>query len=605
MRLDRRALLPLLLLAVMGTAGLCWAQTGADPEQGQAPRTVERVTAPTAMAVTANPHATRAAVAVLKAGGNAIDAAVTAQFVLNVVEPQSSGIGGGGFLMLYLAGRDEVVAIDGREESPAGATPRMFLAPDGEPLPFFPQRITGGRAVAVPGLLKALALAQARYGTYPLARTLGPAIRLAEDGFAVSPRLARSLQRHRKRLALFPATRAVFFDARGEPLRAGALLRQAELAGAFRLLAAEGIAPFYRGPIARAIVRAVSHSPVAPGPMTLGDLAGYEAVLRAPVKRTYRGYTLYGMGPPSSGATTVFQMLNLLETQPPASGGPLSAAAVHRFVQAVRLAYADRARYLGDGDFVRVPVEGLLDKAYAARRARGIDWDGPLTPVEPGHPPGAQARRWGSAEMEESPSTTHLAVVDRERNLVSMTTTIEQAFGSGIVVPGWGFLLNNEMTDFAARAADPRGRLLANRIEEGTRPRRTALENAERPGGKRPRSSMAPTLVFSGGRPLLVLGSPGGSRIIQYVAEVLLRVLDYGMDLQSAIEAPHHTHARGRTRLEQPLARTGLPEALRRLGHTVRIAPQASGLHGVWIDPATGTLHGGADPRREGVAAGY
>jgi gamma-glutamyltranspeptidase/glutathione hydrolase len=588
-------LLAAVLAAALPGAGPARAQSGADPEDSGALRPVERVTARHAMVVTANPHATQAALEMLRGGGNAVDAAVTAQWVLNVVEPQSSGLGGGGFLVLHDARRGAVVTLDGRETVPAAATPAMFLGPDGRPVPFYPDRITGGRAVGVPGLLRMLALALERHGTRTLAQTLAPAIRLAEEGFPVSPRLAASLARHRERLAHFPATRAVFFGADGEPLAAGALLRQPELARTLRTLAAQGPDAFYRGPIGAALVAAVRESPVAPGVMTAADLAGYAARERPPVRATYRGYTLYGMGPPSSGATTVFALLNLLETQPVAPAGPLLAPAIHRFVQAARLAYADRARYLGDPDQVPVPTAGLVDKAYAARRAAMLDWDAPLAPVRAGTPPGAPARESsGRADLAdtESVSTTHLSIVDAHGNLLAMTTTIEQAFGSGVVVPGWGFLLNNQLTDFSLRGPDDAGRLPANALAPG----------------RRPRSSMAPTLVFRQVRPVLVLGSPGGSRIIQYVAEVLVRVLDYGLPLQDAIEAPHHTHGRGVTVLEPPLGRGagagGLPAALRALGHEVRMQPQGSGLHGIRID-ADGTLHGGADPRREGLAAGY
>ncbi|HKI99309.1 MAG TPA: gamma-glutamyltransferase [bacterium] len=570
------------------------AQTARDPEHSDALRHVARVTADHAMVVTANPYATQAALEMLRSGGNAVDAAATAEWVLNVVEPESSGLGGGGFAVVYAAKSGEVAALDGRETAPAGVTPQLFLGPDGKPIRFYPERITGGRAVGVPGVLAMLALALERYGTRSLAETLQPAIHLAEQGFPVSPRLAASLHRQRERLAHFAATRAVFFDHRpgheGETLPAGTLLRQPELAKAFRLIAAQGPDAFYRGPIGKALVAAVRDSPVAPGVMTAADLAGYRARLRPPVRTAWHGYTLYGMGPPSSGATTIFELLNLLATQPLAKGGPLSAPAVHHFVQAARLAYADRARYLGDPDFVPVPTAGLVDPAYAAERARSIVWDAPLGPVHAGTPPGVRsARAWAPQRADtESHSTTHLSIADAQGNLVSMTNTVEQAFGSGMVVPGWGFFLNNELTDFAAEPRDAEGRLRANAVAPG----------------KRPRSSMAPTLVFRGHKPVLVIGSPGGSRIIQFVAEVIVRVLDYGMSLQDAIEAPHATMGGHSTDLEPPLAETALPAALERLGHHVRIQAQASGLHGIRFD-AQGRLHGGADPRREGVAAGY
>jgi gamma-glutamyltranspeptidase/glutathione hydrolase len=582
------ALLAAQLAALLLPAAGLRAQSAADPEDSGTLRAVDRVTTRSAMAVTANPHATRAAVEMLRSGGNAVDAAITAEWVLNAVEPQSSGLGGGGFGVVYLAARHEAFTLDGRETVPAAATAEMFLGPDGKPVKFYPDRITGGRAVGVPGLLRMAALALERFGTRSLAETLQPAIRLAEQGFPVSARLAASLRHDRARLAQFPATRAVFFDAAGEPLAEGALLRQPELARAFRTIAAQGPDAFYRGPIGAALVAAVRGSSVAPGAMTQADLAAYRALERPPVRGSYRGYTLYGMGPPSSGATTVFALLNLLETQPLAEGGPFSAEAIHRFVQAARLAYADRGRYLGDPDQVPVPTAGLVDKAYAAQRAAALDWDAPLGPVQAGTPPGAAGAGLPEPADTESRSTTHISVADAQGNLVATTNTIEQAFGSGVVVPGWGFLLNNQLTDFAAQPRDDEGRLRANALAPG----------------KRPRSSMAPTLVLKDGRPVLVLGSPGGSRIIQYVAEVLVRVLDYGMPLQDAIEAPHHTVSGKTTALETPLAEAGLPAVLEALGHTVRVQRQGSGLHGIRIG-ADGRLHSGVDPRREGLAAGY
>ncbi len=580
-----------ILLCVLWPPALS-AQSQTDPETGARPENKAPAAAPItarhAMVVTANGHATRAGLAALRAGGNAVDAAAAAQFVLNVVEPQSSGIGGGGFLLIYLAGGRKVIAIDGREKAPAAAGPEMFLQPDGKPQRFYPERITGGNAVGVPGLVLALEKAVRRHGRLSLARALEPAIRLAGEGFVVSPRLAEALARHKKRLAGFPATRAVFFGSGGAPLKAGDRLVQRDLAATLRLLAAQGSAVFYRGEIARDIVRAVRTAPVNPGRMTAGDLADYDAPERTPVRGRYRGYTLYGMGPPSSGGVTAFQLLHLLELAPRPAANAHPAQRIHRFVQAARLAYADRARYLADPDFVRVPVGGLLAPGYASRRAASLDWAGALAPVEAGVPEGAPAAA-GRGFSSEHPSTTHLSVVDEARNVVALTSSVEQAFGSAMVVPGRGFLLNNQLTDFSARPADAQGKPIANRAE----------------GGKRPRSSMAPTIVLKDGQPVLALGSPGGSRIIQYVARVLLEVLGAGRDLQDSIAAPHATHLGKRTVLEPAPGADDLAERLRRLGHEVRIREQNSGLHGIRIDLATGMLHGGVDPRREGTAEGY
>lgn len=611
-RLRRRAVACLLAIGIWaallppGSA----AQSQADPEAGAGPlRPVEELVTDHAMIVTANPLATQAGLEILRAGGNAVDAAAAASLALNVVEPQSSGIGGGAFLLLALAGQERVQAWDGREEAPASATPGLFLRPDGTPQPFFPDRITGGRPVGVPGLVKLLDKLLARSGKLGWARIVEPAIRLAEQGFPVSPRLARMLALHRQRLALFPATRAVLLRPDGTPLQAGDLLRQPDLAKALRLIGQQGAAAFYEGPLAAAIVRTVNDAPVNPGRMTLEDLRGYEAVERRPATFAYNGYALYGMGPPSSGAVAIFQILGLLAErrlsapQQPAQSES-GAAWVHPFVQASRLAYADRERYVADPDFVPVPVGGLLDPGYLKARAQALAWDGPLGPAAPGRPPGApEAKLAPESDDTENVSTTHLVVVDAARNLVSLTATIEQAFGSGMMVPGWGFLLNNELTDFNAQPEDEAGRPAANRVEGTRRARSTALDLPESLGGKRPRSSMAPTLVFRAGRPVLALGSPGGSLIIPYVGETLLRVLDSGETLQHAIGSPLLAHARDTTVLE-PEWGADVKPALEKLGHRVELGRLGSGLHGIRIAP-DGRLHSGVDPRREGAAAGF
>jgi gamma-glutamyltranspeptidase/glutathione hydrolase len=433
---------------------------------------------------------------------------------------------------------------------------------------------------------------------------LAPAIGLAENGFPVSPRLAESLAQHKSRLAQFPATRAVFFDTEGNTLPARARLIQKDLASTFRAIAARGSAAFYQGGIAADIVRAVNESPVRPGKMSLADLAAYDAPLRAPAKSSYRLAELYGMGPPSSGGPSMFELLNLLEWNGAVNYAPRSFALAHTFVHATRQVYADRELYLADADWVNVPAAGLMSKEYARDLSNKARWLGPLQPVAPGRPPGADHSAHGVGTSDESVSTTHLVVVDAERNIAMATTTIEMAFGSGIVVPGRGFLLNNELTDFSAVPVGVDGKPVANRIEGGKRPRRTALDIPDSLGGKRPRSSMAPTLVVLDGKPLLAIGSPGGPRIIQYVAKTILLTMDQRMPLQRAVAFPHLTHLSGVTAIE-PEWGESMAEALTSQGHDVKIMEQNSGLHGVWFDPETGMLHAGVDPRREGLALGY
>jgi gamma-glutamyltranspeptidase/glutathione hydrolase len=585
------------------------AQSQADPEAGEGPlRPVTEVVTAHAMIVTANPLATQAGLEILQGGGNAIDAAAAAAFALNVVEPQSSGVGGGAFLLLALGGREDVHAWDGREEAPGSAAPKWFLRPDGSPQPFYPDRITGGRPVGIPGLAQMLDRVVRRYGKLPLMRLVEPAAHLADEGFPVSPRLARALGLHAKRLAQFPATQAVFFRPDGSPLQVGDLLRQPHLAKALRLIGNQGARAFREGPLAEAIVEAVNEAPVNPGRMTLDDLHGYEPVERGTLAFDYRGYRLYGMPPPSSGAIAIFQVLGLLADLPEglAPGATLAEsgpAGLHRFAEAMALALADRERYVADADFTPVPLAGLLDAHYLKSRAAALNWDGPLTPAAAGTPPGATAMPMQRVEDTEYVSTSHLVVVDSERNVVSLTASIEQAFGSGMVVPGWGFLLNNELTDFSAQPVDAAGREVANRVDGSRRPRITSLDFATRPGGKRPRSSMAPTLVFRGGKPVLALGSPGGPRIIPYIGLTLLRVLEGRQELQPAIARPLAVHS-GSTTILEPEWSPQIRPALEKLGHKVEIGRLGSGLHGIRI-ASDGALHSGVDPRREGAAAGF
>jgi len=567
-------------LLIAGLAAESLAQAP-EPEPATSHATKAVVTARKFIAAAANPHAVDAAVGVLEAGGGAIDAAIAAQLVLNLVEPQSSGIGGGGFLLHWDASARGLTSYDGRETAPAGAETTMFLQPDGKPLAFM-TTVRSGLSVGTPGLLRMLEMAHRHHGKLPWRRLFTPAITLAEHGFAISPRLHALLERYPS-LAEHEPGASLFFTPGGEPKPVGTLLRNPAFAETLRVLAAEGAAAFYGGAIAQDIVQAVQAAPERPGTLSVADLAGYRAKERAPVCAPYRRWRVCGMGPPSSGGIAVLQILGLLERFDMAALAPASAAAAHRLAEASRLAFADRNRYVADADFVAVPVAGLLDRGYLAARAALIHEDTSLGTVAPGDPAHERGDSWGDGDAREYPSTSHLSIVDADGNAVAMTSSIEHAFGSQIMVRG--FLLNNQLTDFSF-VPDQDGRPVANRIAPG----------------KRPRSSMAPTMVFDAdGRLVLVIGTPGGSRIIGFVAQRIVAVLDWGLDIQTAIDLPHILNRNGPTELEAGTA-AALAPALERLGHAVQVSTMSSGLHGIRIGPDG--LTGGADSRREGVARG-
>jgi gamma-glutamyltranspeptidase/glutathione hydrolase len=561
--------------------------TEIQPESGTGIEQKSGTDARQEMVVAANPHAAKAGAQILADGGSAIDAAIAMQMVLNLVEPQSSGIGGGAFLLHY-DGRSGVVrSYDGRETAPASAAGDLFLGPDGTKPGYF-DAVIGGRSVGVPGLMRMLALAHEEHGILPWADLFAPAIWLSETGFAISPRL-HNLAGRVPTLARFPDTAAYFLTPDGKPKAVGTLLRNRPFAATLRAIAAGGADNFYGGEIAKDIVTTVQDSALHPGGLTMRDMAGYAAKPRPPVCLGYRGYRVCGMGPPSSGGVTILQILGILAHFDSAELDPNSADAVHLFAEASRLAYADRDRYLADADFVAVPVNGLLDPAYLAARAELIDPSTAASGAAAGSPPGAEQARWISAESPELPSTSHLSVVDRDGNAVAMTTSIEFAFGSALMVRG--FLLNNQLTDFSF-TAERDGALVANRVE----------------GGKRPRSSMAPTIVLDPtGRLRLVIGSPGGSRIICYVASAVIGVIDWGLDAQEAAALPHMCNRGGATELEKDTVLAGLEAELVARGHAVKVRDLNSGLHVIATDHDDNgrILRGGADPRREGRAIGH
>ena len=554
------------------------------PEEATGRAESELTTAQQFMVAAANPLAVEAGYEVLKNGGTAIDAMIATQLVLNLVEPQSSGIGGGAFLLYYDAESEDVTVYDGRETAPMEADGTLFLGDDGEPLGFW-DAVVGGRSVGTPGTLRLMEVAHQDHGALPWKGLFQAAIDLSEEGFEVSPRLAGLLQGSRaERLKTFATARDYFFPG-GEALEAGDTLQNPEFAETLRMIAESGSEAFYTGEIARDIVATVRNAEGNPGLLSQGDMESYDVVRREPVCVVYRGNEVCGMGPPSSGALTVGQILGVLEHFDLPSMGPDSAEAWHLFAEASKLAYADRALYMADSDFVRVPTAGLVDPAYMTIRAQLVDRAMAMeTPAPAGNPPWREAMLWSPDTSLELPGTSHISIVDGEGNAVSMTTTIESGFGSNLMVRG--FLLNNELTDFSFRPESD-GRPIANRVEPG----------------KRPRSSMAPTLVFDDdGELLMVVGSPGGSRIIEYVAKTLVATLDWGLDIQAAIDLGHVVNRNGGTDLEAGTPAETLQAALEARGHTINVRDLNSGLHGIMM--TDDGLVGGADPRREGIVLG-
>ncbi|WDT87852.1 gamma-glutamyltransferase [Alteromonas sp. 009811495] len=532
------------------------------------------------MVVAANPYASWAGKNILEKGGSAIDAAVAVQAMLSLVEPQSSGIGGGAFI-LYWDNKNKVLhTFDGRETAPTSVNSHWFMKGN-SPMRWI-DAVVGGKSVGVPGAVKALEMAQSEFGKLPWNTLFDDTITTAEEGFKVSPRLAKlvALDYH-PGLKTFPASSVYFFPA-GNPLQEGVIKKNRKLAKTLRGIADKGSDYLLKGEVAQKIVDAVNSAEINPGQMTLEDLASYEPVKREPVCGLYHEKRICGMAPPSSGGVNVYQILKMLEGFDLSKYSPDSVEFANLYTQASAMSYADREKFIADSDFTNLPFAAMINTAYLERRAQNIDVDKKWRRARAGNPY-AEANVALGTSME-LPNTSHVSIVDKEGNAVSMTTSIEFMFGSGIMVEG--FLLNNQLTDFSFSPTKDRFPV-PNRVEPG----------------KRPRSAMSPTMVFDKeGNLEVVVGSPGGSRIVSYVAQTLIGVIDFDLDIQQAINMPKITNRNDYTALEKGTPIANLEGVLTELGHNVKVVDLNSGLHGIQFK--SGKLIGGADPRREGIAVG-
>ncbi len=576
-----------IILTLFITATPLAAQQASDiiaPERATGTRIAERAEAQSFMVAAANPLAAQAGYEILADGGNAIDAMVGVQAVLGLVEPQSSGLGGGAFLVYYEASSGELRTFDGREKAPMETTPQLFLNSQGQPLEFM-DAVIGGRSVGTPGTVRLLDSVHQRFGSLDWESLFSFATTLADDGFEVSPRLATLIAAEGDQLKTHEATMAYFFDEDGAPLEPGTILKNPDYARTLKTIATGGADAFYNGKIAEDIVQTVRKTTDNPGVLSLSDLATYKIMERPPVCIAYRALDVCGMGPPSSGGVAIGQILGILENFDMRGLGPENPQSWRLIGDAQRLVFADRERYLADVDFVPSPIKGLLSKDYLAERAALLDTNRALDQkaVRAGEPEWDHALLFGDGEAIELPSTSHFVIVDAQGNVVSMTTTIENGFGSRLMTNG--FLLNNELTDFSFQTHDD-GIPVANRVEPG----------------KRPRSSMAPTIVLKDGKPLLAIGSPGGSRIIGYVAQALIAYIDWQRPVEEVVAIPHLVNRFGTYDLEAGTSAETMVEPLKTLGYDVKTTEMNSGLHAIEITPDG--LAGSADPRREGVTLG-
>lgn len=531
------------------------------------------------MIVTANPYATDIGADILRHGGTAADAAVAAQAVLGLVEPQSSGMGGGGFLVWYDGKSGELTTLDGRETAPKAANDRLFQDDNGKPIKFW-DAVIGGRSVGVPGMPALLELAHSKWGKAPWANLFRRATTLAESGFVVSDRLSGLLAHEYQRMSSSIEAKSYFFP-NGQPLAQGAVLVNQEYANLMRQLADHGSDIFYFGPFADAIVTTVRQLDRNPGLLTHDDLANYKVKERPAICTKFRSYDICGMGPPSSGAIGVGQILGMINTFP--KGEIRDPQTLRLIGDATRLAFADRGRYVADEDFVDVPTKKLLEERYLSERASLLSRRNAIPRVAAGEPIAFVSHKWAPDMSAEKSSTTHVSIVDAYGNALSMTSSIENAFGSRLMTNG--FMLNNQLTDFSFKSS-ANGMPIANRVQ----------------GGKRPRSSMAPTIVLEDRRLVLVIGSPGGSRIIPYVSNTIVAILDWGLDVQEAVSQPHAVNRFGIYEIEEGTSLIESKKWLQELGYKTKERPLNSGLN--VIMKKDGKLYGGSDPRREGIAIG-
>ena len=530
------------------------------------------------MVVAANPYASKAGYNILEKGGSAVDAAIAVELILTLVEPQSSGIGGGTFMLYWDNQKKKMTTFDGRETAPAAATSELFLDKQGKPLRWI-DAVVGGRSVGVPGLMATFKKAHDKYGKLPWSVLFEEAIALADNGFIVSPRLEKLLGlNYNPGIHSLPEINKYFFP-NGQSVKAGDLLVNKKLANAYRSIAKDGIDVFYSGWIAEKIIEKVQNSTISPGLLSMNDMSAYKVKEREPVCGAYRDYNICGMAPPSSGGIAVIQILKQLQRFELAKYKPNSVEAMHLYTQSSRLAFADRNRYVADVDFVDVPTAGLIDSKYLAKRSSLINPKKDMGKAASGTPNGALALAKDSAI--ERPSTSHFSIIDAQGNAVSMTSSIENGFGSALMVEG--FILNNQLTDFSL-SPKKNGQLVANRVQPN----------------KRPRSSMAPMMVFNKDNSLkLLVGSPGGSRIINYVAQTIIGVLDWQLNPQDAINLPKVTNRNYVTTLERGTSAEALKPLLEAKGHKVQVRDLNSGIHAIEVTKSG--FIGGADPRREGL----